>query len=612
MVIDRRHIGWLCLAALLVPVLADPLWGQEGGRGSRDRRGERRQRGEGPGEASADRPGGGMMFGPPGGGFPGGGMPMGPPGGGFPGGGGPWGPPGGGFPGGGGPWGPPGGGFPGGGPMGWMARLDANGNGMLDPEESQGRARMFLERTGLDLSRPIPMDRVTRAFEEMRSRRAEEGGRGEEGGPEDRAAAKKETSALVPGFGEPDLFDPVPGFGDLGEKYAVAIEDEDRQEALRTMGRSDVNQDGVLDADEIRNGRWSDDPLQTDRNRDGKLTLTELALRYAIRRVEREGTGGTERSTARNGGGSRGGRPTGPGGPDGGAGTGPDRMVQMMFGRYDRNGNGVLDRDEWNAFPSDPSRYDANQDGKISREEFAAAMAARFGGRRGGDGPEGERGRWFARREGDETQGAEPPAAAASEPAEASRAKKSYRIRTGAERLADISGLPEWFGRMDECGDGQVSMAEYSSSWNEQVAADFAQFDLNYDGIVTPDECVRATEAGAVQGAPSTAASPPSVEQRPRERSQEDRRAARAAESAPADAAADAPSTASAASTSAGGDNAKYVKYAVSFIRKYDTNKDGVLTKEEWSKMNTDHSAADTDQDGRITPVELGAVFMKK
>jgi len=37
-----------------------------------------------------------------------------------------------------------------------------------------------------------------------------------------------------------------------------------------------------------------------------------------------------------------------------------------------------------------------------------------------------------------------------------------------------------------------------------------------------------------------------------------------------------------------------------------------VLTKEEWSKMTTDYSWADTDGDGRITPVELGAAFMKK
>ena len=200
-----------------------------------------------------------------------------------------------------------------GGGMGFVARMDANGNGMLDPEESQGRARMFLERTGLDLSRPIPIDQVGKAFEEMRNRRADEmggfgrgedrggegRGRGEEG-QNDQGARTPEVEPLVPGFGEPDMFDAVPGFGDLGEKFAVEIDEQDLQEAQRTMGRSDTNQDGVLDAEEIRNGRWGDDPLQTDRNRDGKLTLNELALRYAVRRSEREGGSANSRSSNRS------------------------------------------------------------------------------------------------------------------------------------------------------------------------------------------------------------------------------------------------------------------------------------------------------------------------
>ncbi len=597
-------------------------------------------------------------MGPPGGGFPGGGMPMGPPGGGFPGGGMPWGPPGGGF---------PGGGFPGGGPSEWVRRLDTNGNGMLDPDESQGRARMFLERTGLDLSRPIPMDRVTQAFEDMRNRRGEDGGRGrsEEGGSGDPASAKAAVSSLVPGFGEPDLFDPVPGFGDLGEKFAVSIEEEDRQEALRTMGRSDANQDGVLDADEIRNGRWSDDPLQTDRNRDGKLTLTELALRYAIRRVEREGTGGSKRSTARGSGGRAPGGGTGPGpeagpggGPGSGPGGGPERMQQMMFARFDRNSNGVLERYEWDGVPFDAERVDANHDGRITREEFAAAMSSRFGGRRGGsEGGEGERGRWFGRREGENPGGGggggDSAPAGAHDTAHESTAK-SYRVRTSVERLANFSGLPDWFGRMDANGDGQVSMAEYSSSWNEQTAADFAQFDLNNDGIVTPAECLKAAESGAVQGAPVISAASATSAEQPRDRRRDDRRGERGwdrggerggerreeSAAAPTTASADAPSgpsagsapdsaapssatpdsaapssatPSSAASGSSGGaDMQKYVKYAVGLIRQYDTNKDGVLTQEEWSKMNTDYSAADTDHDGRITPVELAAAFMKK
>lgn len=54
----------------------------------------------------------------------------------------------------------------------------------------------------------------------------------------------------------------------------------------------------------------------------------------------------------------------------------------------------------------------------------------------------------------------------------------------------------------------------------------------------------------------------------------------------------------------------RFVKYAVSLITRYDTNKDGVLTEDEWQKMKADYSSADTDKDGRITPVEMGAALI--
>ncbi len=39
---------------------------------------------------------------------------------------------------------------PPGGPLGFLQRLDANGNGMLEPDE-QGRARPFIERIARDV-----------------------------------------------------------------------------------------------------------------------------------------------------------------------------------------------------------------------------------------------------------------------------------------------------------------------------------------------------------------------------------------------------------------------------------------------------------------------------
>ncbi|HHK41307.1 MAG TPA: EF-hand domain-containing protein, partial [Planctomycetaceae bacterium] len=47
-------------------------------------------------------------------------------------------------------------------------------------------------------------------------------------------------------------------------------------------------------------------------------------------------------------------------------------------------------------------------------------------------------------------------------------------------------------------------------------------------------------------------------------------------------------------------------------IKKYDTNRDGVLDKSEWTKMKFDYSHADVNQDGKITPAELADAFAKR
>jgi hypothetical protein len=54
------------------------------------------------------------------------------------------------------------------------------------------------------------------------------------------------------------------------------------------------------------------------------------------------------------------------------------------------------------------------------------------------------------------------------------------------------------------------------------------------------------------------------------------------------------------------------MKYAVGKIREGDLNKDGVLTKDEWSRSNSFNDAMDTDKDGKLTPTEFARAVMKK
>ena len=63
--------------------------------------------------------------------------------------------------------------------------------------------------------------------------------------------------------------------------------------------------------------------------------------------------------------------------------------------------------------------------------------------------------------------------------------------------------------------------------------------------------------------------------------------------------------------TETGGVDPRYIEYYSKLLQKYDSNSDGSLTKDEWSKMSKDPAAADEDGDGRITVVELAKWSMR-
>ncbi|MHC4176759.1 MAG: proprotein convertase P-domain-containing protein, partial [Planctomycetota bacterium] len=47
--------------------------------------------------------------------------------------------------------------------------------------------------------------------------------------------------------------------------------------------------------------------------------------------------------------------------------------------------------------------------------------------------------------------------------------------------------------RRDLNSDTQITMAEFAEQWTEEKVAEFGKYDLNGDGIITPDECVGAS-----------------------------------------------------------------------------------------------------------------------
>lgn len=451
----------------------------------------------------------------PGGGFPGGGFP----GGGFSGGGrGDRGDRGGGERGG----GERGGGERGGGrggfdPTEMLRRMDQNGNGTIEPNEVSGRGGGFVrgmaERAGLDPNQPLPIDKLAAAGSQF----GQDRGRSEDRNRDDRnrddrdrnrdenrssssgSGATPAPPSGVQGFGTPAgaaappaaLGFDVPLTAVAGAPIEQRFDDRVVEYVKENMLRErDVNKNNMLERSEWT-GRWSTPPEESDLNKDGILSFEELCVRIAKRfNLEAQARGGSSGGSSSFGSSPGSGPPSGPfGGPPGGDPARFRTFAESLIRQNDKNGNGMLEREEWATMRSEHQAADANKDGVITVEELAASLQAYSAGGgggwgsrgdRGGDrgnsfGGGGDRGGWGSRASGGDSKTA--------------LAKKSYRVSSPVERLP--KGLPDFFLRNDTDSDGQISMAEYAATWNDQIAAEFAKLDANGDGILTPDECVK-------------------------------------------------------------------------------------------------------------------------
>lgn len=486
----------------------------------------------------------------------------------------------------------------------FLRRMDANGNGMIDPEEAEGRAGGFLRRIAennpeIDLSKPVPLEKLEQSMAAARERWGMGGGGGGPGGPprsEDggerrdggnsgssssSSSASKTPERLVPGFGEEIAAAEVPGFGLMTKALAVVkITDADRQEAQRRMGWFDRNNDGVLEGDEFEQAK-SRGYNEFDSNKDNKLTIDELAMRYAKRRAEEEAA---------------------------------------------------------------------------AKAAAVSSSSSSSSNRR------------------DEGSRSSKPSTSSTARVTKSSATKPYRIASADERLAK-KGLPSWFLDKDDNGDGQVAMAEYGESWTDSSLAEFAKFDLNSDGVITPAECLRAGKlsgsslASARSGYGSRSSSGYGNSSRPSSSSGSRTEVAKVEppktppqsssstsrdsddkeeEDADDEASDEESSPASAQSNSGGGESStggatesgssgvtsakiqtsstpatpapatenvaidpRYMSYAQGRIKQVDANGDGILQPDEWIKMTKAPLGADANGDKQITPDELALFFQK-
>jgi Ca2+-binding EF-hand superfamily protein len=382
-------------------------------------------------------------------------------------------------------------------PADMLRRMDDNKNGMIEPSEVSGQSRMFIDRAAdkasLDKSKAMPVDKLLPAMQAISEEYRKQREGGESRGPGGPSSVRPPSSGSSPtrpssGFGAPPSSTPTTsssGFGatsgraasimSLDAKFDQSVIDYVNGTLLREQ---DKNGDGHIDkAEWTAAGTWSksNPPENSDLNKDGKLSREELCIRVSKSRgipVKGETISSSPSPLS-----SPYGPPSGySGGSSSDSGDKKTRKyAEGLLRDYDKNRDGMLQRDEWKEMKTEHQGADSNGDGTITLDELTTRISAYSSGGASSSPLSSSGSHSYGGKKG-------------SSDKSASTTKKSYRFLTPTERLP--KGMPDWFIKNDADGDGQIMMAEYAASFTETIAAEFAKYDQDGDGIITPNECL--------------------------------------------------------------------------------------------------------------------------
>lgn len=320
-----------------------------------------------------------------------------------------------------------------------LERMDRDQDGTIDPDEVTALSRPYLERilkngrSSRDpFERPIPISKIQEAARIYFALKNGVAG----------TRVYTEPNESVKPFGPSDDEPMVPGFGLAQIKYPYSR--DDIEEAEETIERCDRNDDGFVDRREATRNRWTHrDPFADDLNKDNRLSVMELAQRYARRRLLASDAGELIQRARRTGGDIR---PSSPsrrrrssewwreGGSD-------FWLTASLMSRFDNNRNGRLEGDEAIQTGLPVGMIDLDRDGEIVRDELFEYVGA------------------MQRKAGNATD-----------------------------------GLPGWFYELDANTDDQVALGEFASSgdWSVARRQEFERYDLNGDGLLTAKEVLKS------------------------------------------------------------------------------------------------------------------------
>ncbi|MDA1179033.1 MAG: hypothetical protein O2931_09590, partial [Planctomycetota bacterium] len=236
-----------------------------------------------------------------------------------------------------------------------LERLDANGNGLVEPNEIPEESRRYMDRfaqnAGVAPGESIPVAGGSTNATSQGKNQSSTGDRTPKiSATSDGSKKSEDLYPRIQKFGDPS----VHRFGVSAETLRGKVVDLEKRydrrilEAVeRTLERYDRNKTGLLEYDEWVLVHWQKDPRESDLDHDGQLTKAELAERYRQGQIDDVGdadrSAGGIRGRSLAGPDARGEEPVNP--PRRRRGR-RDFDPANMIANLDQNNNGMIDPDE--------------------------------------------------------------------------------------------------------------------------------------------------------------------------------------------------------------------------------------------------------------------------
>ena len=388
-----------------------------------------------------------------------------------------------------------------------LERMDTNRDGKLDPSEIPDRSRAAVDRiaaeAGINGKSSISISKLRKRLEKEQKSAESAAKKKDEGGQDrdraERTSRDKSTSGKSSGFGSSASSSKkktsTSGFG----AAAGSAKDPKVISYVDSLFKnSDKNRNNYIDGKEIETVR-ARNAKDWDSNNDGKISRSEVTAyiskggnarssssadskkssRFGTRSTSTESESARSRSTSSS------------------SHERYKRYASGLVKRYDANKNGYLEKSEWSRV-RDAEEADKNRDGVLTVDELATQLrglssksstSSSTKSKRETASKDSKQSSRDERKRDDRRRSRSDRKTRSRDEDEPSRSeRKSYRALTAHERLP--SGLPDWFTDKDDNENGQIEMAEYTSSWSDRKVKEFAEFDINDDGVITASECL--------------------------------------------------------------------------------------------------------------------------